>query len=167
MYRDSGLPGDDVVSHLVRTAPTHLADGGWLQVVANWAIHRDVPWDERIAGWVPDGCSAFVVQREVVDPAAYVELWLRDEGLQGGPEYLDRYDAWLGWLDEQGIEGIGFGWVNLHEGRAPELVPRLAVRRRATRRVPPSATGRSPRPHPVGEHERLDPACRRRAGDHR
>ena len=121
VYRDSGMPEDDVVSYVVRNGPTHLADGGWLQVLANWAIHRDVPWDQRIAGWVPDGCSAFVVQREVVDPAAYVELWLKDEGLHGGPDYMARYDAWLGWFEEQGIEGIGFGWINVH--RPPAGTP--------------------------------------------
>jgi hypothetical protein len=50
----------------------------------------------------------------VLDPAAYVELWLKDEGLHGGPEYLARYDAWLGWFEEHDVEGIGFGWINVH-----------------------------------------------------
>ncbi len=49
VYRDSGLPGDSVVERIVREAPDHLVPGGWLQVLANWAIHRDVPWDERLA----------------------------------------------------------------------------------------------------------------------
>ena len=119
VYRESLLPGDDVVSYVVRNGPAHLTDGGWLQVLANWAIHRDVPWGERLAGWVPDDCAALVVQREVLDPAAYVELWLKDEGLHGGPEYLTRYDAWLGWFEEQDIQGIGFGWINVHRGEHP------------------------------------------------
>ena len=115
VYRDSGLPGDSVVERIVRDGPAHLNPGGWLQVLANWAIHRDQPWDERVASWVPAGCAALVVQREVLDPAAYVELWLKDAGLHGSPDYLQRYDAWLGWFDEQRIEGIGFGWLNLHQ----------------------------------------------------
>jgi hypothetical protein len=115
VYRDSGLPGDSVVERIVRDAPAHLNPGGWLQVLANWAIHRHQPWDERLAGWVPDGCAALVVQREVLDPAAYVELWLKDAGLHGGPDYTSRYDAWLGWFDEQDIEGIGFGWLNVRK----------------------------------------------------
>jgi protein-L-isoaspartate O-methyltransferase len=114
VYRDSGLPGDSVVERIVREAPAHLNPGGWLQVLANWAIHRDVPWDERVAAWVSDDCSALVVRREVLDPAAYVELWLKDAGLHGAPDYLQRYDAWLGWFEEQGIQGIGFGWINVH-----------------------------------------------------
>ena len=49
VYRDSGLPGDEVVRHVVSNGPAHLTEGGWLQVLANWTIHRDVPWDERLA----------------------------------------------------------------------------------------------------------------------
>jgi hypothetical protein len=116
VYRDSGLPGDRVVETIVRDAPAHLAEGGWCQVVANWAIADDVPWDERIGSWLSDECDALVVQREVLDPAAYVELWLKDAGRHGTAGYLEAYDAWLRWFDEQRIEGIGFGWVNLRRG---------------------------------------------------
>lgn len=114
VYRDSGLPGDRAVEHIVRALPDHLNPGGTGQVLANWSILRDVPWDERLAGWVEgSGCDTWVVQREVLDPAEYVELWLKDAGLHGGPDYRQRYDTWLSWLDEQRIEGVGFGWINL------------------------------------------------------
>ena len=118
-YRDSGLPGDQVVERIVRSAPGHLTEGGWLQVLANWAIVRGQPWDERLDTWLADGTSALVVQREVLDPASYVELWLKDAGLHGSGDYLDRYDAWLSWFDEQGIEGVGFGWVNVRHAPGP------------------------------------------------
>jgi methylase of polypeptide subunit release factors len=116
VYRDSGLPGDQVVEAIVRGAPAHLTDGGWCQVLANWAIATDRPWDDRLAAWLDPGCDALVVQREVLDPASYVELWLRDAGRHGQPGYLEAYDGWLGWFGAQGIEGIGFGWINLRRG---------------------------------------------------
>lgn len=56
------------------------------------------------------------MQREVLDPASYVELWLRDAGRHSTPGYLEAYDAWLGWFESEGIEGIGFGWLNLRRG---------------------------------------------------
>jgi hypothetical protein len=114
VYRDSGLPGDQVVEHIVRAAPDHLTEGGWCQILANWVISADRPWDERLAGWLTDGCDVLVVQREVVDPSTYVELWLKDAGLHGAPDYLERYDTWLSWFEQQRIEAVGFGWVNLH-----------------------------------------------------
>ena len=113
VYRDSGLPGDRVVEDIVRTAPAHLNPGGWCQVLANWVIARDTPWDERLLPWIASDCDAFVVQREVLDPAAYVELWLKDAGQHGGEDYVRRYDTWLSWFDEQGIEAVGCGWITL------------------------------------------------------
>ena len=116
VYRDSGLPGDRVVEHIVRSGPDHLTDGGWLQVLANWSIVVGQPWDERLGTWLRPDCDALVVQRETLDPAAYVELWLKDSGHHGGPDYAERYDTWLSWLEETGIEGVGFGWVNVRRG---------------------------------------------------
>ncbi len=113
VYRDSGLPGDQAVEHVVSVAPRHLNPGGWCQVLANWVITDERPWGDRLAGWVGEDCDAFLVQREVLDPAAYVELWLKDSGHHGAEGYVRRYDTWLSWFDDQGVEGIGFGWVNL------------------------------------------------------
>lgn len=122
VYRDSGLPGDEVVRRVVTQAHRHLRPGGWCQVLANWVHERGRPWQERIGGWLTGtGYDAWVVQREVVDPAQYVELWLADAGLQDAPDYVQRYDAWLAWFGEQRIDAVGFGWINLrfnpHSGR--------------------------------------------------
>jgi hypothetical protein len=124
------MPGDRVVEHIVRTLPQHLTPGGTGQVLANWAIVADQPWDERLAGWLaPGGCDAWVVQREVLDLPSYVELWLKDAGLHPSTgsgqaaEYYGRYDTWLSWFSEQGIEAVGFGWITLRASgsAAPDL----------------------------------------------
>ena len=48
VYRDSGLPGDDVVRRVVTEAPRHLAPGGVAQVLANWVHVAGQPWEERL-----------------------------------------------------------------------------------------------------------------------
>ena len=123
VYRDSGLPGDEVVRRVVTEAPRHLAPGGRAQVLANWVHRTGEPWQDRISGWLEgSGCDAWVVQREVADLAEYVELWLKDAGLHGAPDYAQRYDTWLSWFDDQGIEAVGFGWLNLRRvDREPVL----------------------------------------------
>jgi hypothetical protein len=115
VYRDSGLAGDEVVRRVVTQAPAYLNDGGWCQVLANWVHRRGQDWRERIDGWLEPGCDAWVVQREEVDLPAYVEMWLADAGLQGSPDYVSRYDAWLAWFDEQRVDAIGFGWLSLRK----------------------------------------------------
>ena len=115
VYRDSGLPGDDVVRRVLIEAPDRLNDGGWCQVLANWVHLRGQDWRERVDGWLDPACDAWVLQREEVDLPTYVEMWLADAGLQGTPEYVSRYDTWLAWFDEQGVDAIGFGWLTMRK----------------------------------------------------
>lgn len=117
VYRDSGLPGDRVVENVVRAVPDHLNPGGIAQILANWLILKDQPWEERLASWAPN-CDLWVVQREIVDLPTYVEMWLKDAGQHpatGGRlgDYRRRYDTWLSWMEQQGAEGVGFGWINV------------------------------------------------------
>jgi hypothetical protein len=114
-YRDSALPGDALVAALVSGLPRHLQPGGTAQLLGNWAHLRGQAWADRVQGWLPEpDVDAWIIQREAMDPAAYIEVWLADAGLRGRPDYVVRYDAWLSWFDRAGIEAIGLGWVFLH-----------------------------------------------------
>ena len=120
VYRDSGFPGDEMVRRVVAGAADHLAPGGVAQVLANWVHEDGLPWEDRVRSWLADDVDAWVVQREVLDPAQYVELWLRDAGHDRSADYTARYDTWLRWFEEQRVTGIGMGWLALRRtGRAP------------------------------------------------
>ena len=77
-YRDGGLPGDDIVSTLIRRIPEVLVPGGRAQMLGNWEIHRNntgeaQPWDARLRTWFAESVTgtpseAWVIQREVLDP---------------------------------------------------------------------------------------------------
>jgi methylase of polypeptide subunit release factors len=125
-YRDSGLPGDEVVRRVVTGAAALLAPDGVAQVLGNWVHEAGRRWEERVASWVGEtGCDAWVVEREVADVAQYAELWLRDAGLDRRPDYTQRYDAWVRWFDEQGVEAVGFGWLVLR--RAERDRPQVRI----------------------------------------
>jgi methylase of polypeptide subunit release factors len=123
-YRESDADADTLVERVVTEGAAHLADGGVLQVLANWAHLRGQDWTDRVGGWVAaTGCDAHVVQREVLDPYAYVEVWLADAGLAGSPAYADRYRAWCDYFDRLRIEAVGLGWLVLRRaGRAQPSV---------------------------------------------
>ena len=68
--------------------------------------HRGPTWGERVerAGCATTATPS-VVQREVLDPASYVALWLKDAGHHGGTDYTVRYDAWLALVRGAGRRG--------------------------------------------------------------
>lgn len=114
-YRDGAMGGDDLCATLVRQAADHLTEGGWCQLLANWQHVEGQDWRERLSGWVPAGCDAWIVQREVQDVAQYAELWLRDGGdhRDEPAAYAARYDAWLDDFERAKVNGVGFGWITL------------------------------------------------------
>jgi methylase of polypeptide subunit release factors len=115
-YRDAGLPGDDVCRLIIRSAAWHLEGGGWCQLLANWLHVSGQDWRERVSSWLPDGVDAWVVQREVQDPADYAALWLRDSGEHLSPDYSQLFDDWLEAFEALDATAVGFGWVTLHAG---------------------------------------------------
>ncbi|WP_344975118.1 DUF7059 domain-containing protein [Salinactinospora qingdaonensis] len=125
-YRESDMAGDEVCAEIVKRAPGYLTDGGWCQLLANWLHVGGEDWRDRVGAWVTGtGCAGWVVQRDVQDPAEYVELWLRDSCEQGTPEYTRRYDAWLDYFEREGIKGIGFGWICLRNDVAQDAAVRV------------------------------------------
>lgn len=120
VYREGDLPGDELVRRVIVDGAARLAPEGTMQVLCNWAILRGTPWDERLGRWLAaTGCDALVLQREVLDPYEYIEMWLSDAGLDASPEHAAKYADWLAYFDQLGIEGVGMGWVSVRNaGRA-------------------------------------------------
>ena len=125
-YRESGLPGDEVCRALVARAPGHLAPDGWCHLLGNWLHVRGEDWRDRVGGWLTGtGCDGWAVQRDVQDPAEYVELWLRDSVEAGTPRYRELYDTWLDWFTRNEVDGIGFGWLTMHAAGTLDPVVRV------------------------------------------
>lgn len=124
-YRDSGMAGDELCRRLITGVAEHLAAGGTAQVLANWIVNDRSDWRERIGAWVAaTGCDAWVVQREIADPAEYVSLWLADSGESGTAEAAQVAAEWLDYLAAANVVGIGMGLVTLRRSGTddPDIV---------------------------------------------
>ena len=124
IYRDSGIAGDGMCEQLVRALPAHLAPGGTAQLLANWIVRQDTDWRERVGPWVAaTGCDAWVVQRELADPAEYVALWCKDAG-EDGPRAAAAAEAWLDYFAAENVAGIGMGMITLRrtDVGSPDIV---------------------------------------------
>lgn len=144
-YRDGGREGDSLLAELVGELRGVLAPGGRAWMLGNWEIKasdaaRDrsfgsapdlscdaapdpsldaVPdWAHGPAAWIPDGLDAWVIQREVLAPPDYAEMWLRDGGQTPRDRgYEKAYAAWLDDFERRGVIGVGMGYISV---RAPE-----------------------------------------------
>ena len=126
VYREGAFVADGLVRAVVTGAVKHLNPGGALQVLGNWAITADQPWQDRLAGWIaPTGCDALVLQRERLDPYEYIEIWLADAGITGSPEYATRYAAWADYFERLGVVGVGLGWLTLYNNDSADPVLRF------------------------------------------
>ncbi|MCA1217640.1 DUF7059 domain-containing protein [Streptomyces sp. 8L] len=126
-YRDGGMAGDDLCRTLVQRVGDHLEDGGFAHFLANWEHVEGEEWEDRLRSWVPRGCDAWIVQREVQDVTQYAELWLRDSGEHDSGDaerYARLYGAWLDEFDARGTRAVGFGWITLRKSGAtrPSIV---------------------------------------------
>ena len=144
-YRDGGREGDSLLAELVGELRRVLAPGGRAWMLGNWEIKasdaaRDPPfgsasdllsdaaqdrpfdavpdWARGPAAWIPDDLDAWVIQREVLAPPDYAEMWLRDGGQTPRDRgYEKAYAAWLEDFARRGVVGVGMGYISV---RAPE-----------------------------------------------
>lgn len=119
-YRDGGMDRDNLIRAVLRGAPACMNEGGTLQMLANWEIpadrNPDTQWSWRVDSWL-DGLpvDAWVVQRDVLDPARYVDMWIRDSGgqLLARADYERAFTSWLADFRRAGTGAIGMGFVAL------------------------------------------------------
>ena len=138
-YRDGGMAGDEIVATLVRTLHRVLVPGGTAQMLGNWEIQdSDVAytaepetgsggsprWSARIESWLPPETDAWVIQREVLEPAEYAEMWLRDAAEnRDRTEYLASYAAYLADFASRDVAAVGFGSLFLRRRADPASAP--------------------------------------------
>ena len=118
-YRDAGRAGDGVVAELVTGLGHHLTRGGIAQLLANWEVRRGGHWSDRLHGWLDEATDgedepldAWVIQRDLLDPAEYAALWVRDSGT--ARSHRDALiEAWLDDFAARDVEAIGIGLITL------------------------------------------------------
>lgn len=113
VYRDSGLELDGATRKVASEAPNFLKPGGTAHLLGAWIHTPDTDWRQRVAAWLPSkGVAAWVIQRDVTDPAHYVATWLKDESLDPrSPEGQDKTWKWLDYFAENDVRGIGVGYI--------------------------------------------------------
>jgi hypothetical protein len=114
LFRDSGVRGDEFCRALVRTAASFLEEGGYCQLLSNWAHGAGQSWQAPLASWFDGtGCDVLVWAAHTEDASSYATTWIR----QTESDYLGRlpqlYDTWMGYYEREGIEAVTYGLITM------------------------------------------------------
>lgn len=107
IFRDSGLPGDQVSERLVRRFADILEEGGWATILFNWHHQDDGTWAERPREWIQDkGCDAWLVRLRTDSPEDYARAWIvTGQGGVGEPDPVKMRD-WLAYYQSIGAQAM-------------------------------------------------------------
>ncbi len=121
IYRDGGMQGDMICRKIAREAPHFLNEGGFCQILCNWAEYSGENWRERLEKWFEgSGCDVWVMRSETRDAASYASTWIRHTEKAQSSDFAQRFDEWMSYYERQGIEAMSAGLISMRRssGRA-------------------------------------------------
>jgi hypothetical protein len=114
MYRDSGMQGDEVSRNIARQSPQFLNEGGYCQILCNWAEYVGQDWRERLAEWFEGtGCDVWVMRSETRDAETYASTWIRHTERDEPEAFAKRFEKWMAYYEQQNIEAISAGLITM------------------------------------------------------
>jgi hypothetical protein len=114
LYRDSGMHGDQFCQKIVREVPPVLHQGGYCQILCNWAHYAGQDWQERLAGWFEGtGCDAWVMRSETRDASTYATVWIRGTEEDNPARFAKLYEEWMAYYEGEGIEAMSAGLITM------------------------------------------------------
>src|SRR5205085_6697223 len=127
LFCDSGMDGDEICRRVVREAPRFLNEGGYCQLLCNWAHLSGQDWKDRLASWFQgSGCDAWVICCETRDAASYASTWLQqtEKPASGEPgRLMELFDQWMDYYRQRGIEAVSAGAITMRRVPAGRASP--------------------------------------------
>jgi predicted RNA methylase len=126
LFCENSMELDGLCRRLVKEAPEHLNEGGYLQMLCEWAQISGQPWEERIAEWLEgSGCDAWVMKGLTQEPAEYAQHRIREVSKDPASDF-ELYDGYMNYYRQRGVEAIhdglivmrrreGKNWVRIEE----------------------------------------------------
>jgi methylase of polypeptide subunit release factors len=126
LFCDNQMELDQLCRLLVQQAPAHLEEGGFMQMLCEWAQVGDQPWEERIAEWLDgSGCDAWVMKGLTQYPEEYAQHRIRETTQDTGRDQ-ELYQGYMDYYRSRGVQAIhdglivmrrrsGKNWVRIEE----------------------------------------------------
>ena len=112
LYCETSMELDQYCRRVVREAALHLNEGGWLQVLLEWAKVRGQPWEEKLREWLDStGCDAWVLRGYARDAAGYAAERMREQF--DNDVSPARFGEWMAYYRQQGVEEVHGGVLTM------------------------------------------------------
>jgi methylase of polypeptide subunit release factors len=133
MFCDNTMELDGLCRRLIKEAPAHLNEGGYMEMLCEWAQIKGQPWEERVAEWLQEsGCDAWVMKGLTQDPEEYAQLRIRETSADTTQDAVN-YANYMNYYRQRGVEAIHDGLFVLRRRDGQNFV--------RIEEVPPTPTG--------------------------
>ncbi|HET7465468.1 MAG TPA: methyltransferase [Candidatus Dormibacteraeota bacterium] len=114
LFRDSGLPGDDLSRQVLADVAGALREGGMATVLISWGRKTGEGWADAPRRWVEgNGCDAWILHQITQPALMHSASWHQ----QLAPVDLAAYDRgvgrWTEYINGLGFDAIAYGAVIL------------------------------------------------------
>jgi SAM-dependent methyltransferase len=115
LFCDNPLELDQLCRKFACEAPLHLNEGGYYQMLCEWAEIDRQPWQERLVEWFDGlGCDVWVLKGYTTDPGDYAEEHIRSTGSPSEARDAEVYSAYMEYYRKHKVTGIHGGLVAMH-----------------------------------------------------
>jgi SAM-dependent methyltransferase len=114
LFCDNSMDLDQLCRHLACEAPNYLNEGGYFQMLCEWAEVEGQTWQERLAEWFEaSGCDVWVRKGYSQDPADYAEERIRST-VSSSDHDAELFASYMEYYRARKVKAICGGIVIMH-----------------------------------------------------
>ena len=118
VFCENPMELDGLCRRLVKEAPAHLNEGGYMEMLCEWAQIKDQPWQERVAEWLEgSGCDAWVMKGLTQDPEEYAQQRIKETS-DNSAQDAENYAGYMNYYRQRGVEAIHDGLIVMRRREA-------------------------------------------------
>jgi SAM-dependent methyltransferase len=116
VYCDNPLELDGFCRRLAKEAPAYLEEGGFYQMLCEWAEVEGEPWRDRLAEWFDgSGCDVWVIRGTETGAADYASDRFFELSPGATMEKSGEYNRWMDYYRSQKLKSVHAGLVTMRK----------------------------------------------------
>jgi SAM-dependent methyltransferase len=122
LFCDNPMELDQLCRLLARDAAAHLNEGGYFQMLCEWAEIQGEPWQEHVTEWFNGtGCDAWVLKGQSRTPSQYAQDRAR-ETVSSPDQGASLYREYMAYYEGKNVEAIHDGIIAMRRNPGPNWV---------------------------------------------